>query len=115
MEKGQKIYIKEDAVRFRKPSNAQDGIENMSKGQELLFVDGPWFRVEKNGQQGWVHADYIIEDNPSPVPQLGNVNLIVGEPNNAQSPNTIEVRRLINDILNGGKRGDALQCTEYVS
>ena len=45
MKKDQKIYIKEDGVRFRKPSDAPEGVENMSKGQEVVFVDGPWSRV----------------------------------------------------------------------
>jgi len=45
MQPGQKIYVQDNDVNFRKPSEAPDGVQKMSAGQDLLFVDGPWLRV----------------------------------------------------------------------
>ena len=115
MNKDQKVYTKESDVNFRKPSGASDGVEKMKLGQELIVVDGPWFRVTKDGQQGWVHGDYLTEVVPvslspdrSALPQF-----VMGQPNMAGDGNTIEVRKVINDEFGLGKSGDPLNCTEY--
>ncbi|MBI5004501.1 CHAP domain-containing protein [Candidatus Kaiserbacteria bacterium] len=49
------------------------------------------------------------------TPASDALHFTVGEPNPADSPRTIEVRRTINDMYGDGKWGDALQCTEYVT
>lgn len=36
-----------------------------------------------------------------------------GQPNKSDHPNTIEVRKIINDEFGGGRQGWDLQCTEY--
>lgn len=116
MIKDQKVYVIEDNVNFRKQSEASDGTQLMKKDQELTIVDGPWFRVAKNGQQGWVRADYLSEVAPA-VNQVASplINFVIGQANSATSDITKKIREVINDVLNGGKRGDNLQCTEYVS
>ncbi|MFH2004293.1 MAG: CHAP domain-containing protein [Bacteroidota bacterium] len=114
MKKDQKMYITEDGVRFRKPSDDPDGIENMSKGQEVIFVDGPWFRVTKDGKTGWVHSDYLSETNPNPVqPTQQGALFIKGQSNLFDSPTTIAIRKIINDEFGGGINKWDLQCTEY--
>ena len=117
MNKDQKIYVKEDDVNFRKQSESVDGIQKMKRGQELIIVDGPWLRVTKEGQQGWVRSDYISET--SVISNNQNVSLlpvfIIGKPNLAKDDNTKKIREIIADALNGAKNGYALQCTEYVS
>ena len=93
MKKDQKIYITEDGVRFRKPLDAADGIENMSKGQEVVFVDGPWVRVTRDGKTGWIHSDYLSEVNPNPVQSVQQgTSFIKGQPNFFDSPTTITIR-----------------------
>ena len=114
MKKDQKIYITEDGVRFRKPLDASDGIENMSKGQEVVFVDGPWFRVTKDGKTGWVHSDYLSEANPNPAQSTQqDTTFIKGQPNLFNSQATIAIRKIINDEFGGGVNKWDLQCTEY--
>jgi len=39
---------------------------------------------------------------------------VVGEASSADSPNTVEVRRVIKDEFGGGRNRWDLQCTEYV-
>lgn len=114
MRKDQKIYAKEDDVYFRKQSDALDSAEKMKAGEELVIVDGPWWRVTKKGVQGWVRADYLSETDPNPTPIKQTLVFTKGIPHSANHPNTIEVRKTIKDVLNGGKSGYALQCTEYV-
>lgn len=116
MDKDQKVYIKEDDVNFRKQSEAIDGMQKMKGGQELIIVDGPWFRVAKDGQQGWVRADYILETPPTSTKSpLSPIDLIMGQPNLVVSDVTKKIRSIINDVLNGAKNGYDLQCTEYVT
>lgn len=112
MLKDQKVYIKEDGVRFRRQLETVDGVEVMPKGQSMVFIDGPWLRVTKDGHQGWVHADYVSEEDSD---SSRVINFIIGQPNPAAGTNTVNVRQLIKDVMGGGQRGDALQCTEYVS
>lgn len=116
MNKDQKVYVKEDDVNFRKQSETIDGTQKMKKDQELIIVDGPWFRITKDGQQGWVRADYISEITPvqTQITQLP-ADLVVGQPNLAMSDITKKIREIIKDVLNGGKNEYSLQCTEYVS
>lgn len=62
----------------------------------------------------------VSQPTPSPAEDavasiVSLVNFVKGQPNPATCQNTIEARKLIKDVLGGGKRGDALQCTEYVS
>lgn len=116
MNKDQKIYVKEDDVNFRKQSEAIDGTQKMKKDQELIVVDGPWFRVTKDGQQGWVRADYITEIAPELIqPDASTISFVIGQPNSATTDITKKIRETIMDVLNGAKNGYALQCTEYVS
>lgn len=115
MNKDQKIYAKENDVNFRKPSEAIDGVQKMKMGQELVFVDGPWLRVTKDGQQGWVHADFVSEANPSPTLTISQVpQFAVGKPNLFGDAMTTEVRKLISDEFGGDRDKDHLNCTEYV-
>lgn len=114
MKKDQKIYITEDDVRFRKPSDVSDGIESMVKGQEVIFVDGPWFRVVKDGKTGWVHADYISETSiNSTSSTLRTLQFVIGSPNLFGDIITAEVRKVINDEFGGDRDKDYLNCTEY--
>ena len=116
MEKDQKVYVKENDVNFRKQSETIDGVQKMKKDQELIIVDGPWFRVAKDGQQGWVRADYISETAPVLTQtNLSPINLIIGQSNSASDDITKKIREVIKDILNGAKNGYGLQCTEYVT
>lgn len=116
MNKDQKIYVKEDDVNFRKQSESNDGTQKMKMGQELIIVDGPWFRVIKDGQQGWVRADYLSEITPTTIQADSAIlNLIVGQPNLAATDTTKKIREAIKDVLNGAKNGYGLQCTEYVT
>lgn len=116
MKKDQKIYVKEDDVNFRKQSEAIDGTQKMKTGQELIVVDEPWIRVMKDGQQGWVRADYISEITPTTIQSSSSVvNLIMGQSNLASADNTKKIRDVIKDVLNGAKNNYDLQCTEYVS
>jgi surface antigen len=114
MNKDQKIFAKEDDVNFRKPMEGTDGVEKMPKGQEIIYIDGPWFRVKKNDQTGWVHADYVSETNPSPAPTISTSLFVVGKPNLFGDAATVEVRRVINDEFGGNRDKDHLNCTEYV-
>lgn len=115
MNKDQKIYTKENDVNFRKQSGAPDGVEKMKLGQELIVVDGPWFRITKDGQQGWVRGDYLTELPPvSPSPDSPALpQFVKGQTNMADDSNTIKVRKIINDEFGGGVNGWNLQCTEY--
>lgn len=116
MNKDQKVYVKEDDVNFRKQSESTDGTQKMKKGQELIVMDEPWIRVMKDGQQGWVRADYISEITPITIQSSSSVvNLIVGQSNSVSTNNTRKIREVIKDVLNGAKNGYDLQCTEYVS
>ena len=116
MNKDQKVYVKEKDVNFRKQSETIDGAQKMEMGQELTVVDGPWFRVTKDGQQGWVRADYISETAPI-TNQITQplADFILGQPNSAASDVTKKIRETIKDVLNGAKNGYALQCTEYTT
>jgi surface antigen len=115
MIKDQKIYVKEDDVNFRKQSEAIDGAQKMKKDQELIVVDGPWFRVTKDGQEGWVRADYITEIAPELIqPDVSAISLVIGQSNPATADITKKIRKIINDVLDGAKNGYGLQCTEYV-
>lgn len=114
MKKDQKIYITEDGVRFRKPSDAPDGVESMTKGQEVLFIDGPWFRVTKDGKTGWVHADYLSEENSAQTQATQQTpSFIKGQHNQFNSSTTIAIRKIIGDEFGGGVNKWDLQCTEY--
>lgn len=114
MKKDQKIYITEDGVRFRKSLDASDGVEGMSRGQEVIFIDGPWFRVTKDRKTGWVYSDYLSEVNPDPVrPTQQGASFIKGQSNLFNSLTTIAVRKVINDEFGGGVNKWDLQCTEY--
>lgn len=114
MEQGQKIYSKEDDVNFRKQSENVDGTQKMKAGQELFVVDGPWWRVTKDGQQGWVREDYLSNEQiVSPVIKQ-SLTFVKNQANLADSEITKKVREIIKDALNGAKNGYALQCTEYV-
>lgn len=115
MKKDQIIYVKEDEVNFRKPSTAPNGVEKMKAGQELIFMDGPWFRITKDGQRGWVHGDYLTEVTPvqsSLSPDL--LNFVKGQAHPANHSVTKSVREIIKDEFGLGKTGDFLNCTEYV-
>ncbi len=116
MDKDQKVYIKENDVNFRKQSEAIDGVQKMRVGQELVVVDGPWFRVMKDEQEGWVRADYLSEIVPISSSITAQQNeLILGQPNLAASDVIKKIRETIKDTLNGAKNGYSLQCTEYVT
>ena len=78
-----------------------------------------WAHVEYgHGMTGWVSIYYLSEDMPpdalmTPVP--GKVpHFVIAQPNRADDPNTIEVRRVIKDEFGGGANHWDLQCTEYV-
>lgn len=114
MKKDQKIYITENGVRFRKPSDAPDGIESIAKGQEVVFVDGPWFRVTKDEKTGWVHADYLSEENPVQAQATQQaISFTKGQLNPFNSSTTIAIRKMIGDEFGGGVNKWDLQCTEY--
>lgn len=115
MNKDQKVYVKENDVNFRKQSEATDGVQKMKVGQELTIVDGPWFRVIKDGQRGWVRVDYISETIQAPVNITDFVQFVKGQSHFATSEITKKVRKTINDEFGLGKSGDNLNCTEYVS
>ncbi len=116
MNKDQKVYTKEDDVNFRRQSETADGIQKMRKDQGLIIVDGPWFRVMKDGQQGWVRADYLSETAPATIkPNASVVEFVIGQTNLVTSDITKKIREVIKDVLNGAKSGYELQCTEYVS
>ncbi|QQG46545.1 MAG: CHAP domain-containing protein [Candidatus Niyogibacteria bacterium] len=115
MKKDQKIYIKENDVNFRKPSGEPDGVEKMKAGQNLVFVDGPWFRATKDGKIGWVYADYISETNPNPAQQPQQlISFVEGWPNLYNSPVTVAVREIINNEFGLEAEKIPLNCTEYV-
>ncbi|MEK7464490.1 MAG: CHAP domain-containing protein [Patescibacteria group bacterium] len=117
MVKDQKIYIKEDGVRFRKTpdlSSAANIIRELSLGQELVFVESnvPWLKVRIDAEEGWVHNNYVSEANPMKLTIRQIVPFVMGELNLANSSATIAVRNIINDEFHGGT--DHLNCTEYV-
>lgn len=115
MQSGQKIYSNQPDVNFRKQSEAPDGTQKMPAGQELIYTDGPWHRVTKNGQTGWVRADFITETAPVvPQPIQQALNLVIGVPNLFDSPNAISIRQTIGDVFGGGAEKDHVNCTEYV-
>lgn len=55
------VWIKRSADVRNDPSSAGDLVVPVIKGQRvhLLERNGPWVRVELNGQSGWVSADSI--------------------------------------------------------
>jgi surface antigen len=116
MDKDQKVYAKEDNVNFRKQLETVEGTQKMKMGQELIIVDGPWYRVTKGGQQGWVRADFLSEVVTAIVkPDLSVSDFIIGQVNGATSDITKKIREAIKNVLNGAKNKYDLQCTEYVS
>lgn len=114
MQKDQKVYAKENDVYFRKQSETPDGAEKMKSGEELVVVDGPWWRVAKNGVQGWVRADYISETVQTSPSVKDFVQFVKGQAHLAASEITKKVREAIKDEFGLGKSGDNLNCTEYV-
>lgn len=114
MNKDQKVYAKENDVYFRKQSEAPDGAVKMNAGEELIVVDGPWWRVMKKGVQGWVRADYISETAQAPVSVTDFVQFVKGQAYLAANEVTKKVREVIRDEFGLGKSGDNLNCTEYV-
>src|SRR3989344_2975050 len=115
MKKDQKIYITEGGVRFRKSLDSVEGAQSMVKDQEVLFIDGPWLKVSKNGEPGWIHGDYVTEVSPILVADTGLPTFVVGQPNPTNGANTLKVREIIKDIFGLGKSGDCLNCTEYAT
>ena len=87
----------------------------MVKDQEVLFIDGPWLKVSKNGEPGWIHGDYVTEVSPILVADTGLPTFVVGQPNPTNGANTLKVREIIKDIFGLGKSGDCLNCTEYAT
>lgn len=73
--------------------------------------------VSKNTTEEITHAkdEKIIEQNtkqPDPSISLSPA-FIKGQPNKSDSPNSIEVRKVLNDEFGGGRQAWDLQCTEY--
>lgn len=115
MTKNQKVYIKENGVRFRRSPDSSDErniIKEFSKDEEVVFLDGPWVKVVVGDQEGWVHEDYVNE-TPSAPPQ-SDPAFIVGRANRADDATTKTVRAAINDEFHLGASGENLNCTEYV-
>jgi len=120
MNKDQKVYIKEDGVRFRKTpdiSSAANIIRELSKGQELIFLEsnGLWFKVHVGMEEGWVRGDYVSEVSLTPTQVIQQTLIFVkGQAYLAASEITKKVRAAIKDEFGLGKSVDTLNCTEYV-
>jgi len=109
-----KLYIKENGVRFRRSPETTEGAKSLSQGEELEFIDGPWVKVKLGNEEGWVHGDYLTETNPGGEKIASDLpNFVTGQTNLADNPNTIKLRKIINDEFGGGRDRDYLNCTEY--
>ncbi|MFC1625410.1 CHAP domain-containing protein [Patescibacteria group bacterium] len=107
-----KFYVAEDGLRFRsdpETKNLDNVICELKKGDELLKIDGPWYKVKFKEKEGWVHGDYLMNDLPKQ-----KINLVIGVPNPADSPITKAIRKFINYEFGLDFKKDQLQCTEYV-
>lgn len=67
MNPGQKIYVTDNGVRFRKSPETSIGAKLLKKGDELVFilVQSPWIKARLGTEDGWIHSDYIGENNPN--------------------------------------------------
>jgi hypothetical protein len=116
----QSLFTKVKGVRFRKTPNSKDSdniIRELKEAQKLIFVDGPWVKVQLGNDVGWVHADYLTEKGPVLAENASGERTHVfkiGVPNFEGDDLTKHVRAEIGDIFNGGKNKFELQCTEYV-
>jgi len=127
-----KLYINSEiGLRVRsspeiKPDNI---LETLIYGQEVVVLNEKekWFEVQcPNNKKGWVSSYYLTEIKPTELPKQqpteeksDNVEselpvFKVGAANLANDPNTVKLRKIINDEFGGGKNGRDLQCTEYV-
>jgi len=102
-----------DGIRFRKTPDSLENSEAMPKGQKLIFIDGPWCRVSKDGEIGYVDEDFLAITSPE-MDSEGAIQFNVGHANASDSENTITVRKIIHDEFGFGKIGDCLNCVEYV-
>ena len=123
MQKGQKIYVKDDGTRLRSSpdtSSATNIIRTLPKGQEVVCVEeGLWIRVQAGTEAGWVRSDLVSEIVPTSTPSIPNtiqqqIPFVLGEQNLFDSPNTIALRKIIGDEFGCGVGKDHLNCTEYV-
>jgi len=110
MRKNQKLYVMKDGVRFRKTPDSLEDAEVMPKGQKVVFLDGPWCRVSKDGAIGYVDEDFLAITSPE-MDSEGAVQFVVGHANFADNENTIAVRKIIHDEFGFGKTGDCLHST----
>ena len=117
MQKGQKVYTNKQGIHFRKsPDTSNDAniIRDLDWGEEALLTDEPWLKVKIGTQEGWIRSDKTTETAPvQPLSMPQVVRFVIGQTNLADNPNTIEVRKIINDEFGGGLNKWNLQCTEY--
>ncbi len=109
-------------LRVRSEPHIGNNILEILHYGDTVDIDGQddsWAHIEHaDGHTGWVSAYYLSEDLPPDAlvtPTPGKVpHFVIAQPNRADDPNTIEVRRVIKDTLGGGKSGLDLQAAEYV-
>ena len=88
---------------------------------ETMVIDKPkgeYYQVVKDAAtQEVIHEEHekLTEHKPNPPQPINatTAQFIKGQPNKSNGPNSIEVRKIINDEFGGGKQAWDLQCTEY--
>lgn len=118
MQKGQKVYIKEQGIHFRKSPDISDDkniIRDLELREEAILIDEPWLKVKIREQEGWVRSDKTSETAPiQTLSTQQSIAFVIGQVNLADNSRTIEVRKAIKDEFGGGVNKWSLQCTEYV-
>ena len=97
---------------YMNPTKEFDSIlETLSYGDMVMVLEqkGRWAKVVYGEKAGWVLREDLVDRAAHVYPKF-----IIGEENNAEDPNTIRIRAIIDDMFGGGKSEMPLQAGEYV-
>lgn len=110
---GKMAYVQEPAVHClqtpQKKFDAKRGELSYATAVRVVREQNGWVFVETNSQQGWVLDSSITEDERVVYPQLQ-----AGVVYDAAHPETIKLRRSLQDELLGGELALPLQSSEYI-
>jgi len=97
---------------FMNPTKEFDGVTSeLVYGSMAMILEekGRFARVSIEGKEGWTLRDDLVDRAAYVYPEFK-----IGEENNAEDPNTLRVRAVIDDIFHGNESEFPLQSGEYV-
>lgn len=113
LEKNMVMYVGTTATPlWKNPAREFDGVlTKLPYGAMVMLTErrGRWAKIMYREEVGWMFADDLVDRAAHVYPHF-----IIGEQNDADDPNTIRTRAVIDDALSGGVAEISLQAPEYV-